>query len=193
MEGDQPPAPGEPEDVAAKKFDPKQEKLDERLEQILGRIKKKDQPPQETNGPLAQAIKKMDDVEKKLGEKDTGEKTREEQQQIVKELEQMIEQAQQQGGSGRGRPRQIRQAGRQQGQQPGQQPNNTGAGVGPMKPQRPDAKTILAQNKDEWGGLPPQLRGEIENVFKEEALPARKTLIDRYYLSISKKSLSRER
>lgn len=192
-EGDTPPANGEPEDVAGKKFDPKQEKLDARLEEILGRIKKKDQPPQESSGALAQAIKKMDDVEKKLGEKNTGEKTREEQQQIIEELKQLIKQAQQGGGSGRGRVREIRQAGQRPGQQPGQQAGNTGTGVGPMKPKKPDAKSILAQNKDEWGHLPPELRGEMENVFKEEALPARKMLIDRYYLSISKKSLSRER
>jgi hypothetical protein len=55
-------------------------------------------------------------------------------------------------------------------------------------PKKPTAKSVLAQSKDEWGHLPPELRGEMENVFKEDALPARKTLIDRYYISVTRKS-----
>ena len=55
-------------------------------------------------------------------------------------------------------------------------------------PKKPDMKSVLARSKDEWGHLPPELRGEMENVFKEDALPSRKTLIDRYYISVTRKS-----
>lgn len=214
--GDEPPAdippmpggggdkPQQPEDVNAGKLKGGEQQLDERLEEILGRKnRKKNQqqggeggqgggPSDPSDGPLGETIKKMDQVERKLGEKDTGEKTREEQQQIVDGLKQLIKQAQQQGGQGKGqRTRTIQQAENQgNGQQQGQQ-GNTGSGTGPQKPKRPDGKTVLAENKDEWGHLPPELRGEMENVFKEEPLPRRKSLIDRYYISINKKSVNR--
>ena len=50
----------------------------------------------------------------------------------------------------------------------------------------------MAGGKDEWGHLPPGLREEMDNVFKEEGLPLARTLIRRYYLSLSKKALVRE-
>jgi hypothetical protein len=186
---DQPPGPGnEPEDANADKITGQKKSLDEHLEELTGRKRKRDQEG-DPNSPLAQTIKKMDEVDKKLEEKDTSEQTRKKQQQIVEELKTMIKQAQ--TGRMRMRSRQQGKPGQPGQQQQGEQANNTGDGVGPQMPKKYEAKSILAQNKDEWGGLPPQLRGEMENVFKEDALPQRKTLIDRYYLSISQKSLGR--
>ncbi len=200
--GGEPPKP--PGDVNAGKLKGGEQQLDERLEEILGRKnRKKNQQQQggeggqgggqgeQSDGPLGETIKKMDQVEQKLGEKDTGEKTREEQQQIVDGLKQLIKQAQQGGGKGKGQQiRSVQQGNNPGGQQPGPD-GNTGSGTSPQKPKRPDGKAVLAENKDEWGHLPPELRGEMENVFKEEALPRRKGLIDRYYISINKKSVSR--
>lgn len=82
----------------------------------------------------------------------------------------------------------IQQAGNQ-GNKPGDQPNPNpnGKGVGSQKPQRPKLGDVLAGNKDTWGDLPPSLREEMENVFKEEMLPAQRDLIIRYYTSVSKK------
>lgn len=184
----QPPAPGEPEDANADKLKGQKKSLDEHLEELTGRKRRRDQEG-DPNSPLAQTIKKMDDVDKKLEEKDTGEKTRQKQQQIVEELKTLIKQAR--TVRIRTRSRQPGQPGKPGQQQPGDQASNTGDGVGPQMPKKYEAKSILAQNKDVWGSLPPELRGEMENVFKEDALPRRKTLIDRYYLSISQKSLGR--
>jgi hypothetical protein len=178
----------QPEDANAAKIKGRTKDLDEHLEELTGRKRRRNQDEGDPNSPLAQTIKKMDDVDKKLEEQDTGEETRKKQQQIVEELKTMIKQAQ----TRRMRVRSNQQAQNgQPGQQQGDQPNNTGDGVGPQTPKKYEAKSVLARNKDEWGGLPPQLRGEMENVFKEDALPQRKTLIDRYYLSISQKSTGR--
>ena len=40
--------------------------------------------------------------------------------------------------------------------------------------------------------LPPELRQEMDNVAKEVMLPSKEELIKLYYLSVSKKSLTRE-
>ncbi len=195
-EGDKPPVPGGPDDLTAEKLDDREKQIDAELERILGRRKKNprdDQDQQQSGGPLGEAIKKMDDVEKKLGEQDTGEKTRQEQQEIVKSIETLIKQAQRGQGRSRGQ-RSVQQAGNRPGQQQGQQnPNgNTAQGVGPQVPKRPDAKQTLTQNKDTWGNLPDQMRAEIESTFSEDGLPSRKSLIDRYFLSVSRKSTARD-
>jgi hypothetical protein len=61
-----------------------------------------------------------------------------------------------------------------------------------MKPAKPDNKHVLANGKDEWGHLPPELRQEMDNVNREAMLPSKAELIKQYYLSVSKKSLVRE-
>ena len=111
----------------------------------------------------------------------------------IAELEQILERLRQAQGQGSGKPslsRRIQQAGLSRGQQPGQpqngqQPGNTGAGTGPMAPQRPDLDEILANRKDIWGDLPPQLREEMDNIFREEMLPAKRELIMRYFSSVA--------
>jgi hypothetical protein len=92
--------------------------------------------------------------------------------------------------------RQRQQQQQQQGQQQQQDdPNNPdpGAlakGVGEQSLQKPSGKSRL-DGKDVWGHLPPELRDVMRNVFREESLPAREELVRRYYMSVSKKSLSR--
>ena len=81
-------------------------------------------------------------------------------------------------------------------QQPGQKPSSTPGTTGgsapiPSRGSRPSKRSV-AGGKDEWGHLPPELRQEMDNVFKEEPLPSKEELIRRYYLSVSKKSLVRE-
>jgi hypothetical protein len=175
-------------------LDPAKRGLDEHLERFL-RIKKKQEEEQQqqdpSEGDLAEAIKRMREVEQRLDEKDTGDQTQEKQREIVKKLETMIKQARMASsqGKGRGRQRGAQQAGRQ-GQQQGQDPASTAAGVGPQIPKKPTATSVLAENRDEWAGLPARDRDEMENVFKESALPTRQSLIDRYYISINRKSTS---
>lgn len=175
--------------------------LDEHLEELTGRKKKKrdqqnQQKPQDGGGPLTEAIKKMEEVEKRLSKTDTGEATRKTQEQIVKQLDTILEQLRQSSSQSQSRStsRRIQQAGNKNGSMPGQDQNqgNAAAGVGPSKSLRPNGKSSLANSKDTWGDLPPHLREEMENVFKEEMLPAKRLLIERYYLSLTKKSRGTE-
>lgn len=171
----------------------KDKQLDEHLEELTGRRRKKKQDQQgEEGGPLSEVIKEMRDVEQRLGKIDTGEVTREKQREIVKNLETLIEQMRATQGQPQKKQKQVAmQKGQQKGQDPGQNPGANATGPPPSKPELPSGKRVLAGSKDAWGHLPPELRQELENVFKEEPLPSREELIRLYYLSVSKKSLKR--
>jgi hypothetical protein len=178
------PQPGQ---VAEKNKD-----LDEHLEELTGRKPKKKQggPEDQDNGPLADLVKQMREVEERLGKPDTGEETRKKQEQIVQRLDQLIEMLRNSQNQGKGRLVAIQQ-GKQQGgnsQNPGAQANANG--VGASKPLRPNNKPSVANSKDVWGHLDLQLRIMMENVFREEPLPIKSEMIKRYYLSVGKKSES---
>ncbi|MDB5353299.1 MAG: hypothetical protein JWN86_4546 [Planctomycetota bacterium] len=198
--------PRQPEDKSADMIKEGQKPLDEHLEELTGRVKKKKnsqdqqqgqpgQPGQEgdadDSSPLGQAVKKMRQVETKLGETDTGEETRKTQGEIIKDLDTLIAQARKSGQKG-GKPRKGgkpgEQPGDQQGDQPGSQPNAQGAG--PMKPLPPKNASAMVGDKNTWGNLPAMLRDEMENAFRAEMLPKKSKQISRYYESINKKSLS---
>lgn len=182
-----------PEELSGKEKD-----LDEHLEEAqTGRPKKKKGRDDEAegSGPLGEVMKKMREVEERLGKPDTGEQTRQKQAEIVKKLEQVIEEVRKQSSGGQGKKRM--QLGMRQGKQQGApsgsgNKNPNGQGVGASKPLTPNAKRALVNGKDEWGHLPPELRLELENVSKEAPLTAKEDLIRRYYLSVNKKSLNRE-
>ncbi len=144
----------------------------------------------EEDGPLGDLIKQMREVEQRLGKPDTGEQTRQKQTEIVKRLDGLIEQMR----LVRTQSQMMRMM--RQGQRPGQQgqqaTNDPQQGVGLQKPAMPRPKSVVALDKHPWGHLPPDLRAEMDNVFKEAGLPNRLDLISRYYLSVSKKSLARE-
>jgi hypothetical protein len=177
----------------------KEKELDEHLEELTGRKKRKPQDeqsrPGEDSGPLAEAIKKMEEARKRLSDSDTGDGTRKTQGEIIKELDQILQRLRQQQGSGSGMrmARRTQQAGQgnRPGNQEGEQPGNTGAGVGASLPKRPTVGEMLSGRKDTWGDLPPNLREEMENVFKEDMLPAKRDLIQRYYSSVAKKGRAR--
>jgi hypothetical protein len=156
-----------------------------------GQGRQQRQKQDEEDGPLGDLIKQMREVEQRLGKPDTGEETRHKQTEIVKRLDGLIEQMRLVRSQSQ-MMRMMRQ-GRQQGQQQGQMANNDPQqGVGLQKPAIPRPKSVVADDKHPWGHLPAALRDEMENVFKEEGLPERLDLIKRYYISVSKKSLSRE-
>ncbi|HEV3166917.1 MAG TPA: hypothetical protein VGZ22_23015 [Isosphaeraceae bacterium] len=190
----EPPSPNRPGQPPSGELKGKDKDFDEHLEELLGRKHKKKGGDQDS-GPLADVIKEMRDVEERLGKPDTGEDTRKKQEQIVKKIDTLIEQLRNSSGQsqGKARIRTVRQGNQPGGQNggPGAQ-GNTGGGVGPMKPARPPVKSVLANDKNPWGHLPPELRGVMDNVFKEDALPERADLIRRYYLSVNKKSQVRE-
>jgi hypothetical protein len=80
----------------------------------------------------------------------------------------------------------------QPGPKGGQEKGAMAKGVGASKPERPTDKHANAGGKDEWGHLPAELRQQMVNIFKEEGLPNKAEHIRRYYLSLSKKILTRE-
>ncbi len=183
------------EDAAGQKLNDKEKVTDEHLRELTGRApKKKEQEGkgQDENSPLAQAVKKMREVEERLGQPDTGEETRKKQSEIVKDLDTLIAQAKKAGqAKGKMRPGQrMKGQGQQPGDQQGEQPGANAQGVGASKPQKPNNTPALVGDKDTWGNLPPSLREEMENVFRAEALPKREKQIGKYYESVSKKSLS---
>ncbi|MBX6312505.1 MAG: hypothetical protein IRY99_06240 [Isosphaeraceae bacterium] len=197
------PKPEEP-DADKAKLQGEEKDLDEHLEELLGRKKKKkDQQqqqqskPSDENSPLAEAIKKMREVEQRLGKTDTGEQTRQKQAEIVKQLDNILEQLRRAQGQGSGQGQRmtqlVRQAGQNsKGQNQGSQTGTNAGGVGPQKPLKPPTVHIDHRDKNTWGNLPPELRTELENTFREEALPSRAELISRYFLSVNKKSRAKE-
>ena len=185
--------PGEP-DRRDPGLSDKDKLIDERLEELTGRKRKRNQDDRrrgESSGPMGQIVKEMRDIEERLGKPDTGADTQGKQKEIVKRLETLIQQIRQSGsGSGKGM-KEIRQAGNKPGSQPGDQPGANAGGAPMSKPTRPTDKHAIAGGKDAWGHLPPELRQEIDNLFKEDSLPAAQELIRRYYLSVSRKKLVR--
>jgi hypothetical protein len=193
--GKEGPDKKEPRDKARKPDLQGQDKdLDARLEELAGKRRKKNRSQeQEGAGAMGQLIKEMRDVEQRLSKPETGEDTQSRQKRIVKQIETMIEQMKQQsgGGSGSMAMRMVKQAGQKPGDKPGQTPGANAGGAPAMKPAKPSDRHALAGGKDVWGHLPAELRQEMENVFKEEALSSKYELIRRYYLSVAKQRLVR--
>src|SRR5262249_31092265 len=131
------------------------------------------------------------DVEKRLGKTDTGEETRKKQSEIVKNLEGLIEQLRNSESQGQARKKMylVMKPGTKPGSK--EEQGATGKGVGASKPERPTNKHALVGGEGDWGHLPPELRQEMMNVFKEDGLPGKADLIRRYYLSLTKKHLIR--
>ena len=169
--------------------------LDEHLKELAGKREKKakkgDKGKSQDQGPLGDLVKQMREVEQRLGKPDTGEQTREKQAEIVKKMDTLIEQMKQARDQQQAM-RQLRK-GQKPGQgQPGDGQDNLANGPPSARPEKPKGQSIVALDKDAWGHLPPELRSEMENVFKEDLLPARADLIKRYYIAVSRKSLARE-
>ncbi len=71
--------------------------------------------------------------------------------------------------------RMMRQ-GQQKNQQGEQATNDPQQGVGLQKPATPRPKSVLALDKNTWGHLPPDMRAEMDNIFKEAVLPGKEDL-----------------
>ena len=196
------------DDKAADRLKPGEKPLDEHLEELTGRVKKK-KPGQSQQGqsqgqpkpddgsgddtPIGRAVKKMREVETKLGDSETGEETRKTQGEIVKDLDNLIAQAKRQAQMQPGQRRRGNRPGPPQpgdpGDQPGTQPND-GRPKPPMKVADPKNTAALVGDKNTWGNLPAYIRDEMENVFRAEPLPAKAERIGRYYKAVAKKGMT---
>jgi hypothetical protein len=189
-EKSRPPARADQPDRA--KVGAKDKEIDDRLEELTGRRKRRNPDDQQRSGPVGQIIKEMREVEQKLGKPDTGEGTRDQQKQIVKRIETLIQEMQRSGSSMRMMVRRVRRPGQQPGQQPGSTTGALARGAPPMKPAKPTGRRSNAGGKEIWGHLPAELRAEIDNQVNEEPLTSKQDLIERYYLSVGKGKLVRE-
>ncbi|MHC5543911.1 hypothetical protein ACYOEI_37260, partial [Singulisphaera rosea] len=192
--GESPPMPGEskPDELSGKSKD-----LDEHLEELTGRKPKKKKDGDgdgEGKGPLSDIIKQMREIEERLGKPDTGEETRKKQAEVVKKFDTLIEQVRQSSSQSQSKKKSMSmKSGSQPGSKPGSEnPGAMARGAPNTKPLKPNEKRSTAGGKDEWGHLPADLRQELENIFKEEALSSRSDLVRRYFLSLSKKSDGRD-
>ena len=190
---DEPPAPGDaprPDQPKPESLKGRDKTIDERLEELTGR-KRKDPHRDEDSGMLADSIKQMREVEKRLSQPDTGEETRKKQQEILKKLDQVLEQVRIIRVKGQGKP----QPGDKQ--QPGSKSNEPGSQAGegqmanskPKMPKKPDK----GNGKDPWGQLPPDLQVDKANSFGEQALPGKESLVNRYFESVAKKAAAGEK
>ncbi len=167
--------------------------IDEHLEELTGRRRKRNADDGQRTGKVGEIIKEMRDVEQKLGKPDTGEATRDQQKKIVKNIDTLIEEVRRSGSTMRGLViRRVPRPGRQQGQQQGQTPGAMARGAPLTKTIQPNGKHSNAGGREQWGHLPAELRQEIDNQTHEEPLSAKADLIDRYYLSVGKGTLVRE-
>jgi hypothetical protein len=191
--GENQPPPRGDKKAGADPLGQKDKDLDERLEELTGRKKKRPSADQERSGPVGEMIKEMREVEERLGKPDPSDGTQKKQKQIIKRIETMIEQAKQSGGSG-GRMviRRIPGPGQQPGQQEGDPTGAQARGAPPMKPAKPTTQHSTANGKDVWGHLPDELRQMMEATFKETELDSKRELISRYFLSVGKGKLVRE-
>jgi hypothetical protein len=190
----QPPPERKPDVKEGAKLGGKDKEIDDRLEEIAGRKRKRARADdEERSGPIGEMIKEMRDVEQRLGKPDTSEDTQAKQKQIVKRIDTLIEQVRQSGSSaGRLVMRRRHEQGNQPGQQPGDQTGAMAQGAGPMKAAKPTSQHSTAGGKGTWGHLPEELRAVMENSFKEEMLSSKQELISRYFLSVGKGKLVRE-
>jgi hypothetical protein len=175
----------------------KDKATDEHLEELTGKTrKKKSGEDGEGTGALSKVIKEMREVEERLGKPDTGEDTRKKQQEIVKNLETLIDQMRSSSSQQKMRKTQKQIAGMNPGQQPGQNtdPGTTGGNAPHQKPQKPNSgNRTRPGGKDIWGHLPPELRQDLDNMMTEDFLPRKKDKINRYFLDLTKKSVTRNR
>ena len=168
--------------------------IDDRLEEIAGRKRKRPRADdEERTGPIGEMIKEMRDVEQRLGKPDPSEDTQAKQKQIIKRIETLIEEVRQSGSSaGRLTMRRRQQQGNQPGQQQGDQTGAMAQGAGPMKAAKPTSQHSTAGGKGIWGHLPEELRQVMDNSFKEVELGSKAEMISRYFLSVGKGKLVRE-
>jgi hypothetical protein len=191
-----PDSPDQLRDDARQALEQDEQAFDDYLRKLLGRIdppKQQEQQEQgEQQGPLSEAMKKMREVEKRLAELDTGEQTREQQQQIVQEFDELLRRIRQIQQQQQRQQQQTEMAGQQPQQQPGQNPsgesNNEQTG---SPPQTPEQNPALVNAKDTWGHLQDSLRDVMGNVSRMMPLDGKRDLIERYFLSVAKKSVER--
>lgn len=190
---------------------------DDLLDLLLGPKKEEKKKSAEPTGidPLDSAIEGMRSAQKRMLEKDAGEKTREIQRQVLEDLEKLIQQAKQPPPSppsgspppsgNNDDPDQSPQDSSQPKTNPQPMPENAPS-TGESSKSRTENEEKSKESSDEsreakereaqlarrrdfvkdvWGHLPPAVRQKLLNVADERALPRYDELVRRYFESIA--------
>ena len=142
--------------------------------------------------PLMRLNERMKQVERRIAQTHSDEKTQRLQEEISEDLSKLIAQLEQQC---RQCKKSASSAGRQQTSQskpasrPGQQPNEKPASDSSSRTQergtaKVDPAKLQEMLKDVWGHLPPHLRQQMEQSANEEFLPKYEAEISEYYRSL---------
>lgn len=160
---------------------------------------------------LERIIQSMRDAQKRIESQDTGDKTRELQAQVIKDLDALIELLkQQQQNPSSSRKKQQKQQQKQAQPQTGADPQNSAQqkqqpGDNPNQKRNDKAKqssdTTAAEKsrqeeqarrqqmiKDVWGHLPPAIREQLSQMSSEKYLPKYEDQVRRYYESLAEKN-----
>jgi len=166
----------------------------------------------ESGGDLfKQAVREMDDAAERLARaNDAGLDTQRTQQSVLDKLDQLIADAKKQQGGGGGSSGQNQQQQQQQGnaqnqgRQPGQaqgqsaQPSqgqanaSSGEHSGDVSPGSTgpvsDEASAIEEYRQEWGNLPPRLRGELMEGLQEHFSPLYRSLTEAYYRELAQEA-----
>lgn len=161
---------------------------------------------------LGRAIHGMHRAQVKLQSQDTGKETREVQEQVLRDLDQLIELLRQQQQQAKQKSQQKQQQTQKQQSsksQPELDPQNSQqqqpqksndspqeADKAKQSTDRTQADKARAEEaarrekliKDAWGHLPPALRAELELSYNEKYLPKYEDQVRRYYESLAEKN-----
>ena len=188
---EEPAAPGGEQLVspdAAKKVDDQ-----DLLKKLTGEDKTAEGPP-DPNEKFQKVIGRMDESEKLLKAKETGDVTQETQRRIVMDLDVLIEIAkkmQQQSSSSSSSQKPGQQRQESKANQPGKQ--SQGGTTAAQQSVLPSGTAGAAQSNGtdihekskEWGGLPDRDRDLISHGANEQYLPAYKEQIEKYYEALA--------
>lgn len=142
--------------------------------------------------PLVRLNQRMKQVERRIAETRSDEKTQRLQQEIADDLTKLIEQLQQQRRQSKNpspSPRRQQTSSAKPANKPSERPGDQPARDStPQTKNRETAKVagprLQERLKDVWGHLPPHLRQQMEQSANEEFLPKYETEISEYYRSL---------
>ena len=154
---ERPSVANKPEQTDRTRLTGKDKEIDEQLEELTGRKRRKKDDDGERSGPAGRDH--QGDARRRAEARQARHRRGdpEEQKEIVKRIETLIEQMRQSGQSSMGRMvmRRVRRpGGRQPGQQPGETDGAMARGAPLTKPRKPTSQHSNAGGKDIWGHLP---------------------------------------
>jgi len=159
--------------------------------------------------PLQRAVRLMRDAQQRIEQRDTSEKTREIQNQVVEDLDKLIKQLQQAQRNPQPNPQSDPSPSPMEfDEREQQQPENSTAQKNQDGQRRRDQEKAaesteraeqgtptaaeLARReqleKDVWGHLPPAVRQQLLNVYSEKFLPRYEELVRRYYEALAEQN-----